>query len=135
MNENTHESVDTKLSDDTPLAESLSDNLKNISEFTGGSSDVIIKTGMVCGCHIAVLTCEGMVSTNTLAELVYGKLNDLGNSASLPPDALLAHFFEVYMIAAEQLKITTIGDLTLKLQSGFAIVLIDGCSRAIGIGV
>lgn len=135
MNENTHESVDTKLSDDTPLAESLSDNLKNISEFTGGSSDVIIKTGMVCGCHIAVLTCEGMVSTNTLAELVYGKLNDLGNSASLPPDALLAHFFEVYMIAAEQLKILTLGDLTLKLQSGFAVVLIDGCSRAIGIGV
>lgn len=135
MKENTHENVRTVLADDLPLSGSLSENLKNIDEFTSGSSDIIIKTGMVCGCRIAVLTCEGMTSTDTLAELVYGKLNDLGNSGSLPPDALLARFFDVYMIAAEQLNIEKLGDLVLKLQSGFAVILIDGCARSIGIGI
>lgn len=135
MEKNTQENVRTALADDFPLSGSLSENLKNINEFTGGSSDVIVKTGMVCGCRIAVLTCEGMTSTDTLAELIYGKLNSLGNSGTLPPDALLAHFFEVYMIAAEQLNLTTLGDLVLKLQSGFAVILIDGCARAIGIGI
>lgn len=135
MENNTHEKVKTRLSGDTPLDPSLMHNLRNIGQITDNSSDVIIKTGMVCGNRIAVVTCEGMASTDTLAELVYNKLNSVGNTETMPPDALLAHFFEVYMIAAEQLDIRTLGDLVLKMQSGFAVILADGCARAIGIGI
>ena len=135
MENNTHESVRTQISVDTPLDTSLSRNLQNIAKITNNSSDVIIKTGMVCGNRIAVITCEGMTSTDTLAELIYGKLNSLGNAEGMPPDALIAHFFEVYMIAAEQLDIQKLGDLVLKMQSGFAVILVDGCTRAIGIGI
>lgn len=135
MENNTREKVKTRLSADLPLDASLTRNLQNIGLMTDNSSDVIIKTGMVCGNRIAVLTCEGMASTDTLAELVYNKLNALSNTETMPPDALIAHFFEVYMIAAEQLDIKTLGDVVLKMQSGFAIILADGCTRAIGIGI
>ncbi len=118
-----------------PLYASLEQNLNAIKNLTANSSDLIVKTGMVCGNRIAVITCEGMTSTDTLAQLIYTKLNHLGNDDKMPPDELLSHFFEVYMIAAEQIDITDFSDLILKYQSGFGIILIEGCARAIGIGI
>ncbi len=129
------ENVHTRLSPDLPLEKSLDANLESIRLMTGGSSDVIVKTGTVCANRIAVLTCEALVDTDTLASLVYFKLNDVGNSESLPPEKLMEHFFEVYMIAAEQLEIRNLGDLVLKLQSGFAIILVEGCTKAIAVGI
>ncbi len=129
------ENVNTRISPGLPVDISLDTNLANIKTFTDNSSDVIIKTGMVCGNRIAVLTCEGMTGTDTLAELIYGKLNDLANREIMPPETLMSCFFEVYMMAAEQLNLTSLGDLVLKMQSGFAVILVDGCTRAIGIGI
>lgn len=129
------ENVNTRLSPELSVDISLDRNLENIRIYTDGSSDVITKTGMVCGNRIAVLTCEGMTGTDTLAELIYGKLNDLANREIMPPETLMSCFFEVYMMAAEQLNLTNLGDLVLKMQSGFAVILVDGCTRAIGIGI
>ncbi|MCI7758597.1 MAG: hypothetical protein MSH49_01060, partial [[Eubacterium] saphenum] len=64
-----------KLAESTPISRSLEENLDNLLKFTDNSSDVIIKKGFVCGNKIAVVTCEGMASTDTLAQLVYPKLN------------------------------------------------------------
>lgn len=129
------ENVNTRISPELPVDISLDRNLENIKIYTDGSSDVIIKSGMVCGNRIAVLTCEGMTGTDTLAELIYGKLNDLANRELMPPETLMSCFFDVYMMAAEQLDLTNLGDLVLKMQSGFAVILVDGCTRAIGIGI
>ena len=129
------EKVNTKLSPELPVDISLDRNLWNIKVYTAGSSDIITKTGMVCGNRIAVLTCEGMTGTDTLAELIYGKLNDLANREIMPPESLMSCLFEVYMMSAEQLNLTNLGDMVLKMQSGFAIILVDGCTRAIGIGI
>lgn len=124
-----------RLAESTPISRSLEENLDNLLKFTDNSSDVIIKKGFVCGNKIAVVTCEGMASTDTLAQLVYPKLNLVEDDRLLSPDALMDSFFNVFLIAAEQLDIKNLGDLTLKLQSGFAIILVDGCTRAIAIGV
>ncbi len=120
---------------DDNLTVSLEENLKLIQSITQNSSDVIIKNAMICGNHIAVLTCEGMTSTDTLAELIYSKLSSLSNSEPLPPEALMTALFEVYLTAAEQIEILDFKNLILKLQSGFAIILINGTSRAIAIGI
>ncbi|MCH5207703.1 MAG: spore germination protein [Oscillospiraceae bacterium] len=117
------------------LTVSLADNLKTIKSLTGNSSDVIVKTAMVCQNNIAVLTCEGMSSTDTLAELVYSKLHMLSNSGFLAPDVFINALFDVYLTAAEQIEILDFDNLILKLQSGFAIILADGASRAIAIGI
>ncbi|MDY4588031.1 MAG: spore germination protein [Oscillospiraceae bacterium] len=127
-------SVHTSLPPELPLDKSLEENLRWLKQFTGGSSDVIIKDGMLSGCRIAVITCEGMADTDTLAQLIYNNLNGVGDE-KLPPEEVIARLFEKYLIAAEQLEIKNLGDLTLKLQSGFAIVLADGCSRGIAIGI
>lgn len=129
------ENVHTALPPELPLDSSLKVNVERIKTVTGGSSDVIIKDGMLCGAAIAVVTCEGMASTDTLAQLVYQKLNELDNKEALPPDEIMTRLFKSYLIAAEQLEIKNLGDLILKMQSGFAIILVDGCTLAIAIGI
>lgn len=131
MSENVH----TALPPELPIDSSLDKNLERVKAMTGGSSDVIIKNGSMCGQKIAVLTCEGMTSTDTLAQLIYSKLNNLGDEKTLPPDEIMARMFGDYLIAAEQLEVVNLGDLILKMQSGFAIILVDGCTRAIAIGI
>lgn len=131
MSENVH----TALPPELPIDSSLDKNLERVKAMTGGSSDVIIKDGAMCGQKIAVLTCEGMTSTDTLAQLIYSKLNNLGDEKTLPPDEIMARMFGDYLIAAEQLEVVNLGDLILKMQSGFAIILVDGCTRAIAIGI
>ena len=51
------EHVNTRLSPELSVDISLDRNLENIKIYTDNSSDVIIKTGMVCGNRLAVLTC------------------------------------------------------------------------------
>ena len=99
------EKVHTSIPSDTPLAKSLDRNLVMLKGITGGSSDVIIKTGTLCGARIAVITCEGMADTDTLAQLIYKKLNDAGNSEKLPPEVIMSRLFDDWLIAAEQLEI------------------------------
>lgn len=132
---NMSENVYTAIPPELPLDKSLKKNLDHLKAITGGSSDVIIKTGSLCGSDIAVITCEGMASTDTLAQLVYEKLNDVGNSEKLLPEEIMERLFKDYLIAAEQLEINNIGDLTLKIQSGFAIILVEGCARGIAVGI
>ena len=50
------ENVNTRLSPELSVDISLDRNLENIKIYTDNSSDVIIKTGMVCGNRLAVLT-------------------------------------------------------------------------------
>lgn len=129
------ENVHTALPTDLPLDSSLDKNINNIKKITHNSSDVIVKMGMVCANRVAAITCEGMADTDTLAMLIYQKLNDTGNDKPCTPDELFSRLWDIYLIAAEQIEIKNIGDLVLKMQSGFAIVLINGCSRAVAIGV
>ena len=131
MSENVH----TALPPEIPIDSSLDKNLERVKAMTGGSSDVIIKYGAMCGQKIAVLTCEGMTSTDTLAQLIYSKLNSLSDEKVMLPDEIMARMFGDYLIAAEQLEVKNLGDLILKMQSGFAIILVDGCTRAIAIGI
>lgn len=129
------ENVRERLSPSLPISAYLDENLHNIKVYTDNSSDVIIKPGAVGQNRVAVLMCEGMADTTTLAELIYNKLNSLGNQDPMKPEELMSGLFGEYLTAAEQLELTTLGDLVLKMQSGFAIILVNGSPRAIGIGI
>ena len=117
------------------LSVSLEENLKAVQKLTESSSDVIIKKATVCGNKIAVVTCEGMTDTGTLAQLIYSRLNLLANHEILPPELFVGSLFDIYLTAAEQIEILDYDNLILKLHSGFAIILTNGTARAIAIGI
>ena len=84
--------IRTKLPPNLPIEASLERNIKNITQITGGSSDVIIKTAMIAANNVAIVTCEGMADTDTLAQLIYSRLSAVDES--LPPEALMERFFK-----------------------------------------
>lgn len=127
--------VYTRLPPETPIAPSLELNLRNLSIMTSGSSDVVVKPARVCANNIAVITCEGMAGTGSTAALVYEKLNDIDNSEVLTPEELMERFFNVYLIAVQQLEVKNLGELCQRIEAGFAVLLADGCTRCIAIGV
>jgi len=129
------EKVHTNLPPDLPIDKSLERNLNNLRIMTGGSTDVLIKPGCVCGVDIAVVLCEGMIGSANLAALVYEKLNDLGIDGSISPDELVDNLFKRYLIAAEQGEVKNLGELCLRLEAGFAVILTNGSARCIAIGV
>ena len=129
------EKICTRLSGDLPISRSLEENISNVKKYTNGSTDVIVKRGTVCCNRIAVILCEGMAGTSAVSSLIYEKLNDVGNKEALPPDALMESLFSVYLTAVEQLEIKNLADLVLKIHSGFAVILTEGCARCIAIGV
>ncbi len=128
------ESVHSAISPEILISASLDSNLQNIQLITGNSSDVIIKNGVLCGNRISVLTCEGMTSTDTLAELIYNKLNSV-NEEDFSAKALWERLRGEWLIAAEEHETNTLGELVLKLQSGFAVILVEGISSALLIGI
>ncbi len=128
------ENIQTRLPKDLPISHSLEENISNIKLYTNGSTDVIIKRGRVCRNDIAVVMCEGMAGMSIVSTLVYEKLNDIGNSESLSPDGLMDSLFNVYLTAVEQLEPKNLGELVLRMHSGFAVVLVEGCARCIAIG-
>ena len=93
-------SVHTSLPPELPIDKSLAVNIERLKAFTGGSSDVIIKDGMLCGRSIAVITCEGMSDTDTLAQLIYSKLNNVDNKEQLPPEDGVAYGFPFILFVA-----------------------------------
>lgn len=119
----------------TPLSSSLEENLNEIKRLTSNSSDVIIKPTVLCGNKAAVITCEGMASSDTLAQLVYQVLSKATDQDKLPPDRVMSEMFDNYLIAAEQLEVTDMESLLLKMHSGFAVILVEGCARAIAVGI
>ncbi len=129
------DSIYTKLPKDMAISRSLEENIANVKTYTNGSTDVIIKRGMVCCNNIAVFMCEGMAGMSTVSTLVYEKLNDVGNKEKLLPDALMERLFNVYLTAVEQIEVKNLGDLVLKMHSGFAVILAEGSTRCIAIGV
>ncbi len=129
------EQVHTRLPYDTPIDKSLSRNIKNFTDFTGNSADIMLKYGRVCGNNIAIIMCEGMTDTGTIAEMILHKLNELNSAAPLPPDMLMNNLFDSYFIAASQLEIKNLGDMCLKFQSGFAVILTEGSNRCLAVGV
>lgn len=116
------------------LCPTLDVNLQNIQMITGNSSDVIIKNGVLCSNRMAVLTCEGMTSTDTLAELIYSKLNSISAEDFTAKD-LWERLRAEWLIAAEEHETQYLSELVLKLQSGFAVILVEGIASAILIGI
>ncbi len=134
------------------LVDSIEENIINIRTLMSNSSDLTIKNAAVAGHSICVIFCEGMASTETMAELIFSPLNQLNveydkyienniknfDNQSLPkmPLPVLTKIIEEgLLIAGEQKLSQTYGDLCLDIMSGFVAILIEGVNHSLSIGV
>lgn len=117
------------------LSSSLEENIINVRTLMSGSSDLTVKPAKAGNVPICIIFCEGMASTDTMADLIFRPINGIGNERKMTPKQLYDVLQQEVIIAAEQKEDETYGDLCRDIMSGFTVILIDGCDKALSVGV
>ena len=118
-----------------PLVRSLSENIQNIERILGKSSDLLMNPFKIGDIKCSLLCFEGMVSTQTITNLILVPLTELGEQGKKSPEKLFEHIRDNMLLTIDRGTPTEYGDLILRLMSGFAILLIDGMDTAFAFGV
>ncbi|NLZ45595.1 MAG: spore germination protein, partial [Clostridiales bacterium] len=98
------------------------------------SMDLNIMEVEISGHKCAVITIESMISTVSMSQIVFGYLMDFKT-----PDCTGQRIFDFItkesLLTTERKTIYTYGDLTRFAYSGFGVILIDGISKAVVLGI
>ncbi|MBQ8920987.1 MAG: spore germination protein [Oscillospiraceae bacterium] len=116
------------------LTDNLEENLVQLQRTAGCSDDLIITRVTLCGIPCALLTCEGMVASSLLSELVFDPLNGLQGHIS-GGGALLHTIYNKKLLAADASMTDQTDALFPLLYSGFAVLLAEGASAALCFGI
>lgn len=115
------------------LSPKLEENIINLRSLMSNSSDLTIKYAKAAEQTICIVFCEGMASTETMADLIFRPLNSL--KEFLSPEELMENLEQGIIIAGEQKRAETYADICLDIMSGFVAVFVDGISHALSVGV
>mgnify|MGYP002702083440 CR=1 FL=1 len=118
---------------DKKLSSSLEENVINLRTVMSNSSDLTIKHAKAGGHTICIIFCEGMASTETMADLIFRPINSL--EKEMPVGELAKSLEEGLLLAGEQKQSDTYEDICLDIMSGFVTILVDGIDRGISVGV
>jgi spore germination protein KA len=114
------------------LTANLTENIVNLRAMLDDTSDFTVKYAVVAECDIAVITCEGMINSQTIAEMIYGPLLSL-EEPKLQPAEFVQKLQSELLIAVDQKQVETYGELARFFMSGFAVLIIDGAESAVAI--
>ena len=127
-------SPDYKTYKDAKINSDLTKSLTDLRTISGNTMDLNIMNVMVSGVPCAVVTIEGMVSTSSMAELVFRPLMNL-QAENAEKDTVFDFLTTQSLLAAERKTVFTYGDVFQFLFSGFAVIFIDGLSKAVVFGI
>ncbi len=116
-----------------PIPSPIAEQIETLRHIAGNSADLQIQRVHIGGIPCALCTCEGMVSTAALGQLLIEPLlaiPDMRDSA-----ALLRHIRRELLLATDQPVIFDYGTLLRLLHSGFAVLLLDGQTLALAFGL
>ena len=117
------------------LSSVLEENVINLRTLMSNSSDLTIKHAKAGGHHICIAFCEGMASTETMADLIFRPVNSIGSDNEIPLEQLTKTLEEGLLVAGEQKQSDTYSDLCMDIMSGFVAILVEGLDHALSIGV
>ena len=132
------------------LSSSLEDNIINIRTIMNNSSDLTLKRAKAAGHDICIIFCEGMASTETMADLIFRPINEFNASIGekhgemhgenreetpIPLDTLTKTLEEGIILAGEQKISKTYNEVAQDIMSGFVEILTEGVDHALSVGV
>ena len=116
-----------------PLPASLEEQMAYLRHIAGNSADLLLDPVTVSGIPCALAACEGMVSSAVLGQNLIEPLMQL--PAMQSSDALVSHIRESMLLSLDRPVVRDLGTLFRLLHSGFAVLLIDGQTLALGFGM
>ena len=112
----------------------LDENLKYFADAFDGSLDYICREFHISGTRAAIVTMEGLVNKQTLAQSV---MNPITHAAILEQDPVkkFDYLKDFVLSTVDQQEVVDYKTALNLLMSGFALLLVDGCLRILAIGV
>ena len=109
-------------------------NIQRIRQICDNTSDLLVNEIEASGIKIALLCCEGMFSTSTITELVLLPLTKI-SIENADSQKLYNHIMDKMLLSADRIEVKDYAQLFRTMNSGFAVVIIDGISGALAFGV
>lgn len=121
--------------DKASLEKDLGRNTVNVRAVMRNSSDLNIKYAKAGGVPVCILFCEGQTDTNQMANLIFRPINSIGNEKKLEPARVMEIMQSELLLAGEQHQVDDYEQLTAMIMGGFCVILADGVTHGIAIGV
>ncbi len=112
----------------------LTQNIRRIKEISDYGSDVMINEFLLSGLPAALLVCEGMVSTSMITELILEPITKVQLS-NPTPERLVFHLQNRLLLSLDRAEAKNYRDLFRFLNSGFAVLILQGLPYALVYGV
>lgn len=116
------------------LSPDMEQNISRIREISDNGSDVMVNKFLLSGVPAALLTCEGMVSTSMITELILEPITKV-QLAAADAEKVIFHVQNRLLLSLDRSEAKNYRDLFRFLNSGFAVLLINGASKALVYGV
>ena len=118
----------------------LSENLAELNTMFGASADYYAKQISICGCPAAILLFDGMASLSSLWTVLLDAVNREDQFTDFeqdppPGQRIYDHLMHHSDLPAESVPVRSLDDVVMRLTAGFAVLLLDGCSRGIAFSV
>lgn len=129
-------SPDFKNYKDVKIASRLDQIILDCRSITGNTMDLNVMEINICGAPCALVTIEGMVSTNAMAELIFQPIMGLSIPKDENPNVGVYQFLtKESLLTAERHILYTYGSVMQDLFSGFALIFIDGIPKGVSLGI
>lgn len=115
-----------------PIYNRLERSLAEIKKIFGDSADLNIVRVRISGIRCAVLTLEGMVSSKDLAKMLFDPLMEYSRICAAAEN-VYEFLAKEGIFSAEQKELTSLDDIVQKLCAGFAVVMVNGISKAMAV--
>ena len=117
------------------LPSELDSMLIDLRTIMGNTMDLNIMEFDKNGVNCAMVTIEAMVSTSSMAELVFRPIMEFTPSKQDTAESIFEFLTKKSLLANERKLVSSYGDIVRLLFSGFAVLLIDtvACAAAFGI--
>lgn len=117
-----------------PIYAKLDENLKQIRTIAEGSSDLLVNEFVLSGYSAALLCCEGMLSTTIMTDLILNPITKI--ELDNPNAAQIFEFIQKHrLFSTDRAEAKTYHDLFRFLNSGFAVLILDGAPSALVFGI
>lgn len=120
--------------ENVPLSSGLDENIRNIKNILGNTSDLLISPITICGVKAAVICFEGMVSGLSTAHMVIAPLMNI-TIENCTGKKLFTHIRDNMILSVDTAVSEEYGDIIRRLMSGFAVIFVDGEAKAICCGI
>lgn len=121
---------------DAKIASSLDKILLDCRAVMGNTMELNIMEILICDAPCALVSIEGMVSTDAMSDLIFRPLMQLKLASKENPSVGVYRFAtKESLLAAERHILYTYGDVVQDLFSGFAVLFVDGIAKAVSYGI